>query len=374
MTEVLRPATTGTVPYLDWFLTARLQLQDDVETLTGLDERQLMYRPATRKYVNATRGAARVAATFDGTRNGHEILAALGVDIHADTAARLARMAHDLRQAGFLTDEPAMEDFRGRATRFARKEHMFRFPLLRDVTPLLEPAAGFLRQYAARTLVILWAALALAGISIGTLAMFTVRVDSMPEHVWLLLPLLFAQIAIHESAHAIVCQYLKVPVREAGIALMLYFLPVGYVDRTDAYRVRSRSGRIMIALAGPLSDQIWFGVVGIIALTGPPQIAAYAVAMMVFQILLTVMNFNPFTPSDGYHAASAALGLINLRGNAFALIVHWILRADLPAHLAQSTRREKIIMVSYGIVCLLFALLLAAFTARTILTLLGAPS
>ena len=359
---------------LDWFLTARLQLQDDVETLTGLDERQLMYRPATRKYVNATRGAARVAATFDGTRNGHEILAALGVDIHADAAARLARMAHDLRQAGFLTDEPAMEDFRGRATRFARKEHMFRFPLIRDVTPLLEPAAGFLRQYAARTLVMLWAALALAGIAIGTLAMFTVRVDSMPEHVWLLLPLLFAQIAIHESAHAIVCQYLRVPVREAGIALMLYFLPVGYVDRTDAYRVRSRSGRIMIALAGPLSDQIWFGVVGIIALTGPPQIAAYAVAMMVFQILLTVMNFNPFTPSDGYHAASAALGLINLRGNAFALIVHWILRADLPAHLAQSTRREITIMVSYGIVCLLFALLLAAFTARTILTLLGAPS
>lgn len=351
---------------LDWFLASQPTLAADVESLPGLDGKPMLFNPDTGRYVSVTPAAVKISTRFDGTRSGRQILGALRLTPESDAARRIARMAYELRQAEFLTEPAVAEGHRVRASRFAFRDHMPRKELITNVSPLLEPVVRPLRRIGARPLVLGWSLVSVLGLLTGIWALTHVRVTHMPGHIWLLLPILAVQIAVHEGAHAVVCQYLGAPVRSAGVALMLYFMPVGYVDRTDTHRVQSRSGRTLIALAGPLSDQIWFGVAGVVALTAPTDIATMAMVLLVFQALLTVMNFNPFTPSDGYHAVTSAFGLVNLRGKSFALIVHFVTRAPLPPPLERTTTRERSIMVGYGIACFLFALLLAAVALNSV--------
>ena len=83
----------------------------------------------------------------------------------------------------------------------------------------------------------------------------------------LAIPLVLLQILIHETLHAVVAQYLRRPVRGLGVALLFYFMPLAYVDRTDAYRHRGRPGRVMLAVAGPLSDGIAGGCTALVLVT-----------------------------------------------------------------------------------------------------------
>lgn len=354
-----------------WFLDARPTLIDGVEEMPGLDAKPMLYQPNSGKYASLTPTAAKVSRLFDGSRTGREIFDYIGIDTDHDAAGRIAEVAAELRQLGFLTEPAHQEDTRTKISRFALREHMWRWELIKNASKYLEPLAAPLRRFTPRALMTTWAIFSLIGIAVGVYALTHVRVETIPSRIWLLFPILVLQIAVHEFAHAIVCQYQRVPVRSVGFGLMLYVMPVGYVDRTDSHRVKSRSGRVAISLAGPMSDQIWFGVAGVIALTAGPSVSTMAVVMMIFQILLTIMNFNPLTPSDGYHAATAALGIVNLRGKSFALVVHRIFRAPLPTNLQRISARERRIMTGYGVLCLLFALLLGAMAVRSVTHLIG---
>lgn len=354
-----------------WFLDARPTLLPGVEELPGLDNKPMLYQPISGKYVALTPAAVKISRMFDGSRTGREILARIGVTPQDDAAPRVARMAAELRQLGFLTEPAHAEDTRTRISRFAAREHMWRWELVRDAGRFLEPLAAPLRRFSGLSLIAVWSMFTIAGLVTGIYAITHVRVEAMPPHLWLVLPILVLQIVIHEFAHAIVCQYLGAPVRSAGFGLMLYVMPVGYVDRTDSHRVTSRSGRVAISLAGPMSDQIWFGVTGLVALSAGPELRSFAVVLMVLQILLTIMNFNPLTPSDGYHAATAAFGIVNLRGKSFALLLHRVIHSPLPPTLERISTRERRIMTGYGALCLLFALALGVAAVRTAIRVIG---
>lgn len=359
-------------PAVTWFLSASPDLTPGVEHLPGLDGKPMLHNPGTGKYVSVTPTAAKLAVRFDGARTGAEILDSLALTPQDPTSLRIATMAQELRQLGFLCEPPTTEDVRIRLSRFALREHMPRLPLVTDISRLLEPLVAPARRVGARALITTWLLLAGVGATLGVYALTHVRVEAMPEHLWVLMPIIVIQIAVHELAHAVVCQYQRVPVRSAGIGLMLYVMPVGYVDRTDSHRVTSRAGRVMISVAGPLSDQVWFGVTGIVALTASSPVRELAVVLLVFQVFLTAMNLNPLTPSDGYHATTAALGIVNLRGKSLALVVHRLFRTPLPQHLERIGIRERRIMAGYGIACLAFALLLAAVAIRSLSHLIGA--
>ncbi|WP_223841056.1 M50 family metallopeptidase [Kocuria sp. cx-116] len=340
-----------------WFLTTPHQLKLHVERTHGLDDRDLLYDPARGKYLALSGSAGALISHFDGTRTGTDVLAQLRQEPTRAQTERVARLFHDIRQNGFLTEPPLNERGREVTARFARREHMFRFPMVRNVGRFLEPVTSPWLSVPPLALVIGWLLLAATGVGFGIAGLTSTEVRSMPTNLWVVPLVMAAQIAAHELAHAMVCQYLRVPAREAGVALMLYFLPVGYVDRTDSYRVRSRSGRIMIAMAGPLSDQVWFGAAGVLALTAPDPVAHMAVVVMVCQILLTVMNFNPLTPSDGYHAVTAALGIINMRGNALLYAVHLVLHTPLPTNFDAKGPTERAWLLVYAVGCLGFVVI-----------------
>ena len=369
--STVEDAQAGEPDLTRWFLDTPHQVKPEVEHTLGLDDKNLLFDPARGKYLALSPSAGALVASLDGTRTGRQLLAERSATATPQQIERVARLLDDIRQSGFLTEAPRAEGARQATARFARREHLLRLPLITDIGRWLEPVVAPLRTVPGALLSWIWIGLAGLGIAIGLVGLTTAYVPRMPGHLWVVPVVLAAQIAVHELAHALVCQYLRAPAREAGIGLMFYFMPVGYVDRTDSYRVRSRAGRVMISLAGPLSDQIWFGVAGVVALTAPQPVASLAVLVMVSQLFLTAMNFNPLSPSDGYHAVTASLGIINLRGNALSYIVHLVLRTPLPTHFETKGRVERGWLIAYAAACLGFVALALTFTVRAVLGVLA---
>lgn len=368
--------TTDLTALTQWFTTTRHQLRPDVELLPGLDEKPLLFIQATGKYIAIGQGMTHLLPLFDGTHNGAQIAQLTAPDVDQELVhQRLAESMHELRQAGALTEEPIAEPGRRSVARFMRREHLLRLPLTRSIGRWLEAPIAPLRAISGVWLVGAWFVAAAIGLVTGGYALFTAGATwQMPEHLWVLYIVLFIQIAFHELSHAVVCQYLRVPVREAGVGLMLYIMPVGYVDRTDSYRVRDRKSRAFLSLAGPVNDQIWFGVTGLIAIFAPPQISHLAFAMLGLQLLLTLMNFNPLVPSDGYHALCAMTGAVNFRGKALSYLTYRLLRLPLTETQRSITDKQARGYVWYALGCLLFLALLIGGMFRTVSTIVGALS
>ncbi|MFB9720866.1 PqqD family peptide modification chaperone [Planobispora longispora] len=350
--------------------TIPLQLKPDVEVITGIDDRPLLFNPDSGRYVALTPAGARMLGLLDGSRTGAAIADRLAGG-REDLRERIDVFLGDLRQAGVLTVEPKEPDRKSRILRFSLREHMPRLKLTGRIEHIMEPVAALLRRIPPRLLTGAVLALVLAGLVIGGYALTHPEGRAYPALWWVALPILIVQVIFHEAAHALACQYLRAPIREAGVGLMLYFMPVAYVDRTDAYRIRSRAGRVMIALAGPFSDQIWFGVTGVIALTVPGTVGDIAYVLLVFQALLTVVNLNPLLPSDGYHAAAAAVRAVNLRGRAFAYLSHVVLRSPLPSSMHGLGAWKRAGYLTFGALCLLYAVGLAVLVVNNLWSMVG---
>ncbi|MER6047710.1 PqqD family peptide modification chaperone [Streptomyces sp. NPDC001793] len=345
-----------------WLDTAPLALKDTVEQMEGVDGRPLLFDVATGRYVAVSKAGTVVLSLLEGAPTAKEVARRITSSSSGDPQRiedSVARFFIELRQAGVLTIEPPSgQSRRARAMRYSLRQRMPRMALTRSVHVLLEPVARGLRKLPAGLVVGVWLVMVAAGVAI---AGYALAVHSVPHYTswsWLALLLLTAQIAVHELGHALVCQYLQVPVREAGVTLMLYVMPVAYVDRTDAYRVRRRAPRVLIALAGPLSDAIWAGVTGVVLLTTHGAVHDVAGALLQLQALLMLVNLNPLLPSDGYHALESAMGSINLRGRSFGYLLHLVTREPLPSHLEVSGRAKRVGYFAFGSLCLAYGVIL----------------
>ncbi len=156
-------------------------------------------------------------------------------------------------------------------------------------------------------------------------------------------------VLVHECAHALVAQVLKVPVRALGFAMLFFFMPVAYVDRTDAYRVRSRGGRLALALAGIVSDGILCGATALVASNASGLVQQVALVLLAYQLLGLLFNVNPLLPTDGYVALEISLGLVDLRGRSFALVGSLLRRRELPPYLARLGRAARTGYVLYAV-------------------------
>jgi putative peptide zinc metalloprotease protein len=158
------------------------------------------------------------------------------------------------------------------------------------------------------------------------------------------------QAVVHEMSHATVCLSLGVLVREAGVKLFFWLIPLTYVDRTDAYRVRSRAGRSALALAGPLVDLTAAGLTSLLILLSPAHAGALH-WLLGFQLFVALGNLNPLLPiTDGHHVLEAALGELNLRHRAFAYLRHLLFRTRLSAAHQQVSAARRRMYLAYGII------------------------
>ncbi|MFJ6939978.1 PqqD family peptide modification chaperone [Streptomyces sp. NPDC101132] len=339
-----------------------------------MDDHPLVFDPQGGTYHRLTKSAAALLRQFDGTRSMDELSALMAErrGVAAEGVRReLDTFVQDLTRSGLLVGTEAERPVKKRAGgRFGTNMLMPRFVVTRSLPAVLEPVARLLRRIPARLSAGVFAAGGVLGILLG---LYTVLTSAPPAEdllgtgTLIAIALMLFQILVHESAHAMVCQVLKVPVRGLGVALLFYFMPLAYVDRTDAYRVRSRGGRVLLALAGPLSDGWFTGAAALLVLTADGPVAQVAGALLLFQMLNLVTNINPMLPSDGYAAIEAGFGLVDARGRAFALLKHHLLGRALPGFLERMPARSRRLHLVYGLVCSVYTVALGYFVVQSLI-------
>jgi putative peptide zinc metalloprotease protein len=296
--------------------------------LVGADEQRMLFIPGSGRYLRLTPGAARLLPLLDGRATGTQLVDRVSErtgrhtrEAGAEAGRSVVRLLEQLRRAGALT-APA-EQTRG-STRFSR-----RVPLTRSAHQVVRRPAALLRRIPARA----GAVLAVLGTGLALTLVITALIRSggpgTPAHLPLALLLLAlpVQLLLHEGAHALMCEVLGVPAREVGIILWGFVLPVAYVDCTDAYRLRSRWSRAVIALAGPFVDVLALGgSAGTWLLTGAP--AAHGLLLVQLAVLVTTVD--PLLPGDGHHAVEALTGGADLRGRGFAVLAYTLRGRPLP--------------------------------------------
>ncbi|HKE99701.1 MAG TPA: hypothetical protein VKG45_12295 [Actinomycetes bacterium] len=337
------------------WLDEPVRLRAGVELLRGADDHPLLFVPGRGTYVRLTPAAARLLPLLDGRITGTQLIdraAAAPRRAGPDRRGAVRALLDALRRAGALAGdaEPPRRAGRGRrrlalplpADRWARRPAA----LLRRVPPRLAAGAAALTAALALTLAAaaLLAAPAAAPAGAATVALLAAA-----------LPL---QLLLHEGAHAVACAALGVPVREAGF--VLWVVPVGYVDCTDAYRLRGRAPRAAIALAGPFVDLLAAGASAAAwLLTGRSPGAPWQ-GLLLAQLVVLLTTLAPLLPGDGLHALEALTGEFGIRARARVALAHLLLRRPLPAVLAAVPARRRAGWVAYGV-------LAAAWTAATVL-------
>ncbi|BCY08348.1 hypothetical protein [Actinoplanes sp. L3-i22] len=345
----------------DW-LEGPVALAPQVTLIDGADGHPLLFDPETGTYVRISPTGARLVPLLDGSRTGTALLDAArrsrGPEGVRDRAPVLLSFLTDLRAAGVLSVPP--EPLGGRdlfIARFFRLTPRIRIPA-RHLNRILRPPSMVLARFP-RTITSLLLLAAVASVVTIALALTLPAPLDFVGPPWLLtVAVLLVQATVHEMGHAAVCQALGVPVREAGVKLFCFLIPLTYVDRTDAYRVRSRFGRSAVALVGPLIDVAAAGLSGLLIAIDPVRFGDVR-WLLGMQLFVIFNNLNPLLPvTDGHHAMEAAMGEINLRDRAFRYMGHVLFRMPLPAaHRAVSTARRRVYL-AYGLISTVFVALL----------------
>jgi putative peptide zinc metalloprotease protein len=358
------------------WLSLPLTLSPDAERLTGADYEPMLYVAAEQRYIRLSHGAARLLDALDGGTTAAQILARVngGGDPVVEMRRRqsVLHTIDRLRRAGAFTLDRGRDTYvhpprwRGWLARTPKVR------ITRGIDALVaSPAYLTVRHPRGTRLTLLALAIASVALVIATLLQFPARFQvNWP----ILVAVVLLEVAVHELAHAAVCRVFGVKVREAGIMLWGWFLPLAYVDCTDIYRLPAKRPRILVALAGPYVDLVAAGACSLVALEGRGELSGTAFAILLSLVLMLARNLTPLLPSDGYHALEAATGELNLRHRAWRQLRAWAdghrprrrtyCRSETGdgSNLRPLTRRQQV-YVAYAIVSVVYTVVMFAFVA-----------
>lgn len=144
---------------------------------------------------------------------------------------------------------------------------------------------------------------------------------SMPILSWqnlmIMSAVFFAVKVIHEFGHGLAAKHRGLEVHELGVLFMV-FIPMFYIDTTDAWMVPRRRDRLWIAAGGVFIEflfaatavWVWLG-------TEPGIINIIALDIMIAASITTVLfNANPLLRYDGYYFLMDWLEIPNLKSKA----------------------------------------------------------
>ena len=357
------------------------RLRRGVSLIVGMDDQPMLFDSDSGKYHRLGAAAACIVNQFDGVRPLPTIIDELPQDIDEAGATRITGLVDNLRDKGLLAGgEPApavpeapvrTRRTRGRHTAQPRQARHLkverprrsggwwlpRIIIARKYHRIVAPIVTLLQRLPAPALSWVFLALAACGYAAGAMVLSSLAGGPRPGVLVTAVAIQLVSILLHESWHAIVAGYLGTPIRGLGVALMFWAVPIAYVDRTDSYRVRSRSGLTMLALAGIFSDGVVCGLEAAIAWASTGTVRQVALTLCAFQLTMLVTNLNPLTQSDGVAAVEAATGSVNLRGRSMFVLRCVLRRQPLPPALAVMRPAVRWGYFIYGLACSLLGLL-----------------
>lgn len=343
--------------------TLPLALSPLAERLTGADHHPMLYLASEDRYLRLSPGAARLLDALDGDTTTAQILERVGDAGDPALAERRRRVVLEtldgLRSAGaFTLSRGPAADSRNLRVR----AWLARSPRLR-IKRGMDPVVAGPADLAARHPRVTRASLAIVGLA--SLVLLVAGVASFPSTIEIMWPVvvvaLLVEIVAHELAHAAVCRAYGVRVKEAGVMLWGWFLPLAYVDCTDLYRLPARRPRVMVALAGPFVDLVGAGTAAAVALSTTGETSGTAFMVLVALLLVLARNLTPLLPTDGYFALEAATGELNLRRRAWRHLCASVAQRVRPGRGRRvQTRRERVYL-AYGLITALYTIVLFAF-------------
>jgi hypothetical protein len=156
--------------------------------------------------------------------------------------------------------------------------------------------------------------------------------------------------AVHELAHGAVCHYYGAKPR--GIGTGLYYLaPFFYCDTSDAWKLPRRA-RIMISLAGPVSEvtiSAVFVFLSYFVTSGFAHTVLIVGAFLGFYA--TMINLSPIIETDGYYILTDVLNIPNLRDETFGFLKKGVLSAlGRPVSKVRRSAKVKRIFYLYAVI------------------------
>lgn len=134
---------------------------------------------------------------------------------------------------------------------------------------------------------------------------------------------------IHELGHAYTATKYGVPVTSIGLAFIVLY-PILYTETTNAWKLKNRNQRLVIAAGGMMAELALASVTLILWHVLPPGMAQSLCFMVAIVSMLAslLVNLNPLMKFDGYYLFSDLMGIDNLQDRAFAFS-KWRLRKSL---------------------------------------------
>jgi len=308
------------------WLRAPLALSVNVERLIGADFQPMLYLTAERRYIRLSRGAANLLDALDGTTTTAQILTEVNgrgdPELEARRREAVLRAIDGLRRAGAFTLDAGCDTVPERAWWCKWIAANPKLKITRGIDPLVTWPARMAVQHGRATRLTMMALL------VASLTLCIAGLVSFSTPTAILWPAVFGillvEVAVHELSHATVCKAFGVAVREAGVMLWGWFLPLAYVDCTDIYRLPARRSRVLVALAGPCVDLVAAGAAAAVALSASGEVSGTATIVFLSLLLMLARNLTPLLPTDGYHALEAATGELNLRPRAWSHMRAWL--------------------------------------------------
>ncbi|MGD9489802.1 MAG: M50 family metallopeptidase [Calditrichaceae bacterium] len=168
---------------------------------------------------------------------------------------------------------------------------------------------------------------------------------SLPLFYPFFIVFVFFKTFFHESAHAITCRYFGQKVRGIGVGLYLLH-PVFFTDTTNIWHETNKFKRILVSLAGPMSDLSFISLVYLINSFLITDLKYYNMILLVlfYSCIKTILNINPFLKLDGYYILTDLIEIPNLQKNSFKCLFDIFLRNDV-----NITRKKKFLYLFFGV-------------------------
>ncbi len=172
----------------------------------------------------------------------------------------------------------------------------------------------------------------------------------------------------HELGHAIACRRMGAECHEIGV-MLLALMPCLYCDVSDAWTLRSRGRRVLVALAGVYFELILAvaaGAAWLVLADGPLRVLAMY-TVVVASVSTVLVNLNPLLRFDGYYVLADAWGVANLHQRSRAALWGWLRRWVHSEPNAEEPAASPPLLAAYGLAstiyswCLLAVILWAVY-------------